>query len=289
MIEAFRPDALHIATEGPLGWAARRWAIRRGLAFTTSFHTRFPEYLHARTRIPTGLGYAWLRRFHNARLRHAGRHRQPARELGRPRLPQRPRPGPAAWTSPASIPPPAPTEARAAPGLPLRRPPRRRKEPRGLPLASTCPGTKVVVGDGPQRDALARAYPDAQFVGERHGEALARGLCRRRRVRLPLPHRHVRPRPAREPGLRHPHRRPPRDRPGRHPGRRATRRRRPGHRPAGRRAARPLTATAPPAAATRNASPGAPAPRPSSPAWSAAGHSRLATPRTRVRGGSAKP
>src|SRR4051794_2887388 len=52
MLEAFQPDALHVATEGPLGWAARRWALRRGLAFTTSFHTRFPEYLHARARVP---------------------------------------------------------------------------------------------------------------------------------------------------------------------------------------------------------------------------------------------
>lgn len=66
MIEAYRPDALHISTEGPLGLAARRWAVRRGIAFTTSFHTRFPEYLHARLRAPTRLSYAWLRRFHNA-------------------------------------------------------------------------------------------------------------------------------------------------------------------------------------------------------------------------------
>jgi len=55
MVEAFRPDALHVATEGPLGLAARRWAIRRGLAFTTSFHTRFTEYLQARLGAPTGL------------------------------------------------------------------------------------------------------------------------------------------------------------------------------------------------------------------------------------------
>ena len=49
MIEAFQPDALHIATEGPLGMAARSWAKRHGLAFTTAFHTRFAEYIHART------------------------------------------------------------------------------------------------------------------------------------------------------------------------------------------------------------------------------------------------
>ncbi len=66
MVDAFRPDTLHIATEGPLGIAARRLALARGWRFTTSFHTRFPEYLQARMRVPTALPYAWLRRFHAA-------------------------------------------------------------------------------------------------------------------------------------------------------------------------------------------------------------------------------
>jgi len=66
IIAEFRPDALHVATEGPIGCAARRWAMRRGHAFTTSFHTRFPEYLQARTWAPPGLAYAWLRWFHGA-------------------------------------------------------------------------------------------------------------------------------------------------------------------------------------------------------------------------------
>ena len=66
IIAGFAPDCLHIATEGPLGLAARGWAIRRRIAFTTSFHTRFPEYLQARTRLPVGPAYAFLRRFHNA-------------------------------------------------------------------------------------------------------------------------------------------------------------------------------------------------------------------------------
>ena len=53
LIETFTPDALHIATEGPLGLAARAWAKKRGCAFTTAFHTRFPEYVQARTGLPT--------------------------------------------------------------------------------------------------------------------------------------------------------------------------------------------------------------------------------------------
>lgn len=65
-IDAFDPDCLHIATEGPLGWMARSIALERGWSFTTAYHSRFPEYVHARFRIPTRFGYALLRKFHNA-------------------------------------------------------------------------------------------------------------------------------------------------------------------------------------------------------------------------------
>ena len=63
-LSAFDPDALHIATEGPLGMAARRFALKRGLSFTTAYHTRFPEYVRARTGIPLSWTYAFLRWFH---------------------------------------------------------------------------------------------------------------------------------------------------------------------------------------------------------------------------------
>lgn len=63
-IEAMRPDALHIATEGPLGWAARNAAVKRDWSFTTAYHTQFPEYVHARTRLPLSWSYAVLRKFH---------------------------------------------------------------------------------------------------------------------------------------------------------------------------------------------------------------------------------
>ncbi|HEV8444634.1 MAG TPA: glycosyltransferase family 1 protein [Steroidobacteraceae bacterium] len=65
-IREFDPDVLHIATEGPLGMAARRWALRHDFPFTTAYHTRFPEYVHARFRLPLEWSYAWLRRFHRA-------------------------------------------------------------------------------------------------------------------------------------------------------------------------------------------------------------------------------
>jgi glycosyltransferase involved in cell wall biosynthesis len=63
-IVEFAPDALHIATEGPLGMAARRHALRTGMPFTTAYHTRFPEYVHARFRVPLSWTYAFLRWFH---------------------------------------------------------------------------------------------------------------------------------------------------------------------------------------------------------------------------------
>ena len=63
-IDAARPDAIHIATEGPLGGAARAHCLRRGLAFTTAFHTRFPEILARALHLPERWGYAWFRRFH---------------------------------------------------------------------------------------------------------------------------------------------------------------------------------------------------------------------------------
>ena len=63
-IREFDPDVLHIATEGPLGLAARRFALRNDFPFTTAYHTRFPEYVHARIGLPIAWSYAWLRRFH---------------------------------------------------------------------------------------------------------------------------------------------------------------------------------------------------------------------------------
>jgi hypothetical protein len=65
-IAAFQPHALHIATEGPLGFAARRYCLAQGLRFTTSYHTQFPQYLRSRLPIPTQLSYLFLRWFHRS-------------------------------------------------------------------------------------------------------------------------------------------------------------------------------------------------------------------------------
>jgi glycosyltransferase involved in cell wall biosynthesis len=64
MLDAFQPEAIHIATEGPLGWAARSYCLKRNLAFTTAFHTKFPEILKAALKVPLSWGYALFRHFH---------------------------------------------------------------------------------------------------------------------------------------------------------------------------------------------------------------------------------
>ncbi len=176
MIEAFRPDALHVATEGPLGWAARRWAMRHGMPFSTSFHTRFPEYLHARTRMPLGLGYALLRRFHNrgaATLVATGSLRSELAQRGFSNL----RP----WTRGVDLAGFSPDRAAAVWSLP--RPiflsVGRVAVEKNLDafLRLDLPGSKVVIGDGPQREALQRAHPGVLFAGEMHGAALARAYA----------------------------------------------------------------------------------------------------------------
>ena len=69
LLDEFRPDAVHVATEGPIGMAARRWCITHGRAFTTSYHTRFPEYVRLRAPVPLAISYAWMRGFHHAARR----------------------------------------------------------------------------------------------------------------------------------------------------------------------------------------------------------------------------
>lgn len=170
-IEDFAPDSIHLATEGPLGWAARRWLKKRGLAFSSAIHTRFPEYVHARWPwVPLSWGYAWLRAFHRpsrAVLVSTERLRE---ELVRWRLPRlvlwrkgvdtrvfRERPEYPRPTQPVFL-----YVGRLAP----------EKNVEAF-LDLDLPGSKRVVGDGPQRAELQRRYPQVEFLGYRHGEELA--------------------------------------------------------------------------------------------------------------------
>ena len=173
LIEAFHPDALHIATEGPLGLAARRWAKRRGFAFTTAFHTRFAEYLQARTGIPVRPVYAWMRRFHAA-----GQGTMVATQSLRDELATRGFGNIRSWSRGVDLElfRPYPRDAFAhLPGPIFIYVGRVAVEKNiGAFLDLDLPGSKVVVGGGPQLASLQRDYPSVTFTGPRHGEALAR-------------------------------------------------------------------------------------------------------------------
>ena len=168
---AFAPDAVHIATEGPVGQAARRFCLREGLPFTTAYHTRFPEYVHARVRLPVAISYAWLRRFHG-----------PARAVMVPTpaihdaLARRGFGNLVMWTRGVDT-------SLFCPGDRIQNDWKRpvfmnvgrvavEKNIEAF-LGLDLPGTKVVVGDGPARRALQRRYPDAVFTGAKYGEELA--------------------------------------------------------------------------------------------------------------------
>ncbi len=167
----FHPDAVHIATEGPLGHAARSWCLREGLDFTTSFHTQFPEYIRMRAPVPTAWTYAWLRRFH-------GRARRtlvptPSIQL---RLEARGFQHTCIWPRGVDT---KLFHPRGKGGLYLPRPifmyMGRVAAEKNIAafLQLELPGSKVVVGDGPDLDRLAREYPSAYFTGFKFGEELA--------------------------------------------------------------------------------------------------------------------
>lgn len=173
MVDAYRPTAVHVATEGPLGWAMRALCLERGWPFTTSFHTKFPEYLQARTGLPPRFAWALLRRFHEAgdgTFAATPSLRAELAALGFTRL----RP----WTRGVDLGQftEAPRDAWAGLPRPVFLYAGRVAVEKNLAafLALDLPGSKVVVGDGPQRDALARRFPAAHFAGWQQGEALAR-------------------------------------------------------------------------------------------------------------------
>jgi glycosyltransferase involved in cell wall biosynthesis len=171
LIEDFRPDALHIATEGPLGIAARAYAVKRGIAFTTAFHTRFAEYLKARTGLPEFISYAWLRRFHGA-----GAAVMVATQSLRDELVARGFANVRPWSRGVDLEAFSP-DVKEAWNLP--RPiflyvgrVAVEKNLRAF-LKLDLPGSKLVVGDGPQKPELEGEFPFVHFAGARHGTALA--------------------------------------------------------------------------------------------------------------------
>jgi glycosyltransferase involved in cell wall biosynthesis len=172
IIDDFKPDAIHIATEGPLGLATRRNCLARGLSFTTSFHTRFPEYIHARFGIPTSWPYAGLRWFHGPATAVMVATRTLETDLARRgfknlRLWSRGvdtelfRPGAKDWLD---LPRPV--------FLYVGRVAIEKSVEEFLKL--DLPGSKLVVGDGPQLAELRARYPHVRFTGPKFGTELAR-------------------------------------------------------------------------------------------------------------------
>jgi glycosyltransferase involved in cell wall biosynthesis len=175
LFKAFEPEAIHIATEGPIGLAARRICVEWKLPFTTSYHTRFPEYVSARLPLPLAAGYAYMKWFHKPSGRLMVATPTMREELSRHGFRNI-----SAWSRGVD------TEQFH---------PRRDGEPdifEGLArpvflyvgrvaveknieafVALDLPGTKVVVGPGPQLEELQAKYPDVVFKGPKSGAELA--------------------------------------------------------------------------------------------------------------------
>ncbi len=175
-IREFAPDAVHIATEGSLGLTARRICLKHGIAFSTAFHTRFAEYVHARFRmVPERIVWRWLRWFHHPATAVMVATRTLERELAARGFQHL-----TIWSRGVDI-----EKFRPLPDV---------RHPHEGPvwifvgrvaveknieafLSLDLPGTKLVVGDGPARAELARKYPSVQFLGPLTGEPLTRAYA----------------------------------------------------------------------------------------------------------------
>ena len=177
-LTAFAPDIVHIATEGPIGWSARRWCLTNGVPFTTAFHTRFPDYAAMRTGLDAERFWPLMRRFHAGSRAVLVSTPSLGAELAARGLPQW-----QLWSRgidralfrPGHAPLP---ELAALPG-PIMLYVGRIAAEKNLPAFLDAPvtGTKVVVGDGPELDRLRQRYPEVRFMGALAGETLARAYC----------------------------------------------------------------------------------------------------------------
>lgn len=179
-IEAFRPDSIHIPVEGTIGLSMRRICRARGLPFTTSFHTRFGDYFDRKFGFGSAAAYAAQRWFHNGGAAMMVQTQTLENELGQRGFRNIRRWGRAVDTE--LFHPCRGEEGFDADFLGLPRPLflylGRVSDEKNLPafLGLDLPGSKVVVGDGPANAKLKAAYPDAHFLGYRHGADLARHL-----------------------------------------------------------------------------------------------------------------
>lgn len=174
-LDAFHPDCIHIATEGTIGLSVRRYCRRRRLAFTTAYHTQFPEYVRARFPIPISWTVCFLRWYHGPAIRTM----VPTPAI-KGLLEDRAFSGIVIWSRGVSTEVFSPDE------------PFQYELPRPIWinvgriavekniehfLALELPGSKVVIGDGPDRDRLMKTYPDCHFAGYKFGRELAAHLA----------------------------------------------------------------------------------------------------------------
>jgi glycosyltransferase involved in cell wall biosynthesis len=174
MLEAFGPNAIHLATEGPLCVAARRWCLRNDMPFTTAYHTQFPDYVSARSGVPAEWIWRYIRWFHapsQAILASTPSIRQSLVDHGLRQVKH--------WGRGVDL-------ANFHPGIPPHPAMRDLEGPVQLYvgrvaveknleafLQTTHPGTKVVVGDGPARASLEARFPQTRFLGPMFGPELA--------------------------------------------------------------------------------------------------------------------
>ena len=169
MIREFNPDCLHISTEGPLGLSARGYASRNGLAFTSAYHTRFPEYVHARTKLPLKLTYSFLRWFHSRSELVMVPTEEVKKDLikykiGNPKI----------WSRGVDLEIFKPKKGRRKNKKPILLNVGRVAVEKNLEafLKIDLPYEKWVVGDGPALKELKKKYPEVIFHGAKNKEEL---------------------------------------------------------------------------------------------------------------------
>lgn len=174
ILDQAQPDSIHIATEGPIGWAARRWCVRKGRPYTTAFHTRFPDYVSIRTGIPARWIWKVMRRFHGRAERTFTATTSLAEELNARGL-ERTHIWPRGVDLDQFNPNVAPHPAMADLPRPILLNVGRVAPEKNIEafLDVRVPGTKVVVGGGPVLERMKAAYPDVLFLGPKHGLELA--------------------------------------------------------------------------------------------------------------------
>lgn len=174
LLDDFAPEAIHIATEGPLGLIARRLCLRRGWPFTTAYHTQFPAYVARRTGLPESLFWRYIRWFHRPAARVMVATASIEAELASRGLTKAHR-----WSRGVDLAQFTPDRPAPAEFAGLERPIQlyvgRIAVEKNIEafLGGRHPGSKVVVGEGPARATLEARFPDAIFLGRRSGAALA--------------------------------------------------------------------------------------------------------------------